>query len=54
MANKTLDKAAEIDSKLSGDYIIYGTQHSFKKEKYDLKILCAKIANFDYDTEIYV
>lgn len=35
-----------IDTKKSGDYIIYAAKHSFKTEKYDLNLLCTKIANY--------
>ncbi len=35
-----------IDKKKSGDYMIYACRHSFKIEKYDLNLLCTKIANY--------
>lgn len=35
-----------VDTKKSGDYIIYAARHSFKVEKYDMNLLCAKIANY--------
>lgn len=53
LANKPIEsKGAEvkIDPKLSGDYIIYSTKHSFKKEKYDLELLCVKISDLNRDT----
>ena len=35
-----------VDTKKSGDYIIYAARHSFKIEKYDINLLCTKIANY--------
>ena len=37
----------KLDSKKSGDYIIYATRHMFKKEKYDISLSCVKLANYD-------
>jgi hypothetical protein len=39
-----------IDTKKSGDYIIYAARHSFKVEKYDINLLCTKIANYTGET----
>jgi len=36
-----------IDTKKSGDYVIYAARHSFKLEKYDIRLLCAKIATYN-------
>ena len=35
----------KIDYKTSGDYLIYATRHSFKKEGYEISMSCVKIAN---------
>jgi hypothetical protein len=40
------NKELGIDKKKSGDYIVYATRHSFKIEKYDLNLLCTKIADY--------
>ncbi len=40
------NKELGIDKKKSGDYIVYATRHSFKIEKYDLDLLCTKIADY--------
>lgn len=39
-----------IDTKKSGDYIIYAAKHSFKIEQYDISLLCTKIANYTGET----
>lgn len=35
----------KIDYKTSGDYLIFATRHSFKKEGYEISMSCVKIAN---------
>jgi predicted transposase YbfD/YdcC len=37
---------ASIDKKISGDYIIYAAKHAFKKERYDIQLLCTKLASY--------
>ena len=36
----------KIDTKKSGDYLIFGARHKFKLEKYDLTLSCLKLANY--------
>ena len=43
---------ASFDKKKSGDYIIYAAKHSFKKERYDIQLLCTKLASYVEDPEI--
>jgi hypothetical protein len=35
-----------IDTKKSGDYLIYQTRHMFKKETYEVALTCVKIGNY--------
>jgi len=35
-----------IDTKKSGDYIVYAARHMFSTERYDCKLLCAKLASY--------
>jgi hypothetical protein len=44
--NANGQRANFIDTKKSGDYIIHATKHSFKIEKYDLNMVCTKIADY--------
>ena len=39
-----------IDTKKSGDYIVYAARHSFKIEKYDMNLLLSKVANYTGET----
>lgn len=36
----------KIDTKKSGDYLIFAARHKFKLEKYDLSLSCLKLANY--------
>jgi hypothetical protein len=36
----------QIDTKKSGDYLIFAARHKFKVEKYDLSLSCLKLANY--------
>lgn len=36
-----------IDTKASGDYLIFAAKHMFKKEVYDITLECVKMANYD-------
>ena len=36
----------QIDTKKSGDYLIFAARHKFKLEKYDLTLSCLKLANY--------
>jgi len=36
----------QIDTKKSGDYIVFAARHKFKVEKYDLSLSCLKLANY--------
>ena len=40
------DTGSFIDPKKSGDYMIYATEHQFKREKYDIKLSCVKLGNY--------
>jgi len=44
--NPESPQGIKIDTQKSGDYIIYATKHMFSIERYDIKLLCAKLANF--------
>lgn len=35
-----------IDPKKSGDYLVFATQHMFKREKYDVRMTCVKLGNY--------
>ena len=35
-----------VDTKKSGDYLIFAARHKFKLEKYDLSLSCLKLANY--------
>ena len=37
----------KIDPKKSGDYIIFSAKHSMVGERYDVSLLCVKIANIN-------
>ena len=45
-ANQLVQK---VDPKKSGDYIIFTAKHTFVGERYDLTLLCAKVANLNSD-----
>lgn len=36
----------KIDTKKSGDYLVFAARHKFKLEKYDISMSCLKIANY--------
>ena len=36
-----------LDTKSSGDYLIFAARHMFKREVYDLTLECVKMANYD-------
>jgi len=38
--------APNIDTKKSGDYLIFAARHKFKIERYDLTLSCLKLANY--------
>lgn len=38
--------APSIDTKKSGDYLIFAARHKFKIERYDLTLSCLKLANY--------
>lgn len=42
-------QSQKIDSKKSGDYIIFQAKHTFVGERHDLTLLCAKVANLNTD-----
>ena len=44
-----LPEGAKIDTKKSGDYIVYAARHMFSTERYDCKLLCAKLASYTED-----
>ena len=50
LANISLNlQSQKVDPKKSGDYIIFTAKHSFVGERYDLTLLCAKVANLNSD-----
>jgi hypothetical protein len=50
LANISLNlQSQKVDQKKSGDYIIFTAKHSFVGERYDLTLLCAKVANLNSD-----
>lgn len=42
----------KFDKKKSGDYIIYATRHKFSAERYDIKLLCTKLASYLEDPQV--
>lgn len=42
----------QIDLKKSGDYIICGARHIFTKERYDVRLLCGKLASYKESVRI--
>lgn len=42
-------QSQKIDSKKSGDYVIFQAKHTFVGERHDLTLLCAKVANLNTD-----
>lgn len=46
------DDAPRFDRKKSGDYIIYAARHMIKAERYDVSLLCAKLASFTEDPRL--
>ena len=40
----------KLDMKKSGDYLIYGSKHTFTPTKYDLHLRCVKITSYTDDT----
>ena len=42
-------RGGRIDTKKSGDYIIFAARHMFSVESYDVKLLCAKLASYVED-----
>jgi hypothetical protein len=45
LPNKAPD-VSEIDTKKSGDYLVFAARHKFKVDKYDLTLSCLKLANY--------
>ena len=44
--------APRFDRKKSGDYIIYAARHMIKAERYDVSLLCAKLASYTEDPRL--
>ena len=44
--------APRFDRKKSGDYIIYAARHMIKAERYDVSLLCAKLASYTEDPKL--
>ena len=42
----------KFDRKKSGDYIIYAARHMIKAERYDVSLLCAKLASYTEDPKL--
>ena len=42
----------KFDKKKSGDYIIYAAKHKFSVERYDIQLLCTKLASAVEDIEL--
>lgn len=40
-----------IDTKKSGDYLVYAVKHQFKKERYDVVASCVKLADLNEEPE---
>jgi hypothetical protein len=49
LANRPNQTEAKIDTKKSGDYIIYAAKHTLSSEKYMLSLQCVKIASYTED-----
>ena len=50
MANTSLDTTnIPIDTKKSGDYLMYATKHIFSQERYNLQITLAKVNDYKED-----
>ena len=47
-----LDARPRLDTKKSGDYIIFAARHMFKIEKYDVQLLCTKLADYKEDVKV--
>jgi len=45
-------QAPKFDKKKSGDYIIYAAKHKFSAERYDIQLLCTKLASYVEDPEL--
>ena len=49
LANRPNDSEVKVDTKKSGDYIIYAAKHTLAAEKYQLSLQCVKISSYDED-----
>ena len=49
LANRPNQEEAKIDTKKSGDYIIYAAKHTLAAEKYNITFQCVKISSYDED-----
>ena len=47
-----LDARPKLDTKKSGDYIIFAARHMLKVEKYDVQLLCTKLADYKEDVKV--
>ena len=50
LANRPADSESKIDTKKSGDYIIYAAKHTLTAEKYMLTLQCVKISSYKEDS----
>jgi hypothetical protein len=49
LANRPNETEVKIDTKKSGDYIIYAAKHTLAAEKYQLSLQCVKISSYNED-----
>ncbi len=49
LANRPNNSEVKVDTKKSGDYIIYAAKHTLAAEKYQLSLQCVKISSYDED-----
>jgi len=49
LANRPNNEEVKLDTKKSGDYIIYAAKHTLTAEKYMLTFQCVKISSYKED-----
>ena len=50
LANRPNNSEVKVDTKKSGDYIIYAAKHTLAAEKYQLSLQCVKISSYKEDS----
>ena len=48
----TKNRDENLDTKKSGDYLMYAVKHVFKKERYDVTASCVKLADLPQESEL--